>query len=150
MTTQQRTVLIAAVAAVLGFAIGAGWQYASARGYASDLDDTRSALALQQLEATLGAATIEAQRGSHEIARQLASSFFTGLQAAGSNSPQTAQATFRELLAQRDVMITALSRGDPQAGSMLAQMFVRYRIAMGEPVGPGAVNQTSPPAVDPQ
>jgi hypothetical protein len=149
MTPQQRSILIAAAAAILGFALGAGWQYAASRGPVRDLDQTRTELAFQQLEATLGAATIEAQRGSYELARQLASSFFTGLQTHLGSAPQDQQAAFTDLLQQRDPMITALSRGDPQTGSMLAQMFMRYRIAMGEPVGPASDAQSpSAPAAD--
>jgi hypothetical protein len=136
MTPQQRTMLVAAAAAILGFAVGALWQFTSARGYANELDRTTTELTFQQLEATLGAATIEAQRGSHEIGRQLASEFFGGLQNAISEAPVDRQQAFRDILARRDAMITALSRSDPQAGPMLAQIFVRYRLAMGETVGP--------------
>jgi hypothetical protein len=146
MTPQQRTILIAAAAAILGLAIGAGWQYAASRDSVNELDQTRTELAFQQLEATLGAATIEAQRGSYELARQLASSFFTGLQTHLGSASQAQQPEFSQLLQQRDPMITALSRGDPQTGSMLAQMFMRYRIAMGEPVGPQSDVQSPPPA----
>lgn len=136
MTAGQQTILAAAVAALIGFAIGATWQHASARGYADRLSTTEHDLTFQQIEATLGAATIEAQRGSYEIARQLASDFFTRLQIEIDRAPADRQQPFREILQQRDAMITSLSRSDPQAGSMLAQLFVRYRIAMGEPVGP--------------
>lgn len=146
MTNQQRTILAAAVAAILGFAIGAAWQYAASRGSVQQLEQTQRDLAFQELEATLGAATIEAQRGSYEIARQLASDFFTGLQGSVVDAPADRGPEFREILARRDAMITALSRGDPQSGSMLAQIFVRYRIAMGEPVGPASDTQSPEPA----
>lgn len=144
MTLQQRTILVAVVSALLGFAIGAAWQYSSARGYANRLDISETDLAFQSTEATLGAATIEAQRGSYELARQLASDFFSQLQNHVDRAPADRQQTFREILSSRDAMITALSRSDPQSGSMLAQLFMRYRIAMGEPVGPS--DSTTPPA----
>jgi hypothetical protein len=138
MTDTQRIILVGLAAALIGFAFGAFWQHTSVRAHARELEATRYDLTFQRLEATLGAATIEAQRGSYEIGRQLASQFFSGLQnelaAAG---PERRQA-FEQILEQRDAMITALSRGDPQSGSMLAQLFVRYRIEMGEPVGPNA------------
>ncbi|CAN5631157.1 hypothetical protein BH23GEM9_BH23GEM9_05550 [soil metagenome] len=148
LTQQQKLILSVAAAAVIAFAVGALWQYNSARGYARDLDATRHDLAFQSLEATLGAATIEAQRGSYELARQLASSFFGGLQSELENARPDMQAAFTEILQRRDAMITSLSRSDPQAGSMLAQLFMRYRIAMGEPVGPD-VDLSPPPAVGP-
>jgi hypothetical protein len=151
MNDQNRTILIAIAAAVLGFGLGAVWQYSAGRGPARDLEQTTQDLAFQQLEATLGAATIEAQRGSHEIARQLASDFFSGLQTHIGSAPAGQRQEFEQLLQQRDAMITSLSRGDPQAGNMLAQMFIRYRIAMGEPVGPAAGTQSpEPPAQQPQ
>jgi hypothetical protein len=145
MTHQQRVILIGAAAAIAGFAIGALWQYGSARGYAQRVDRTEHTLAFTRLEATLGAATIEAQRGSHEIGRQLASDFFTGLQQVVNEAPADRQPALREILQRRDAMITALSRADPQSGPMLAQLFLRYRIAMGEQVGP-TDDVSSPPA----
>jgi hypothetical protein len=145
MTYRQRLILIAAAAAIAGFAIGALWQYANARGYSQRLDRTEHALRFKQLESLLGAATIEAQRGSFEIGRQLASEFFSGLQQSLSAAEPDERQAFQEILNRRDGMITALSRGDPQSGPMLAQIFTRYRIARGEPVGPTA-DLNSPPA----
>lgn len=143
MTSTQRVVLGAVVAAVAGFALGAGWQYSSARAYRGDLettrmelDSTRHELTFQRLEATLGAATIEAQRGNHESARRLASNFFTGLQAAMDSADASAQPTLGGILAQRDAIITELSRGNLESGGVLAELFADYRTAMGEPVGP--------------
>jgi hypothetical protein len=148
MSDNQRTILIAAAAAIVAFAIGALWQYASVRTHADRLSATSEALTFQRLEATLGAATIEAQRGSYEISRQLASDFFSGLQAAiGGAAPDRRQA-FTEILQQRDAMITALSRYDTQSGALLAQLFTRFRIAMGEPVGPTEGLSSPPPAAD--
>jgi hypothetical protein len=148
MTDTQRIIVVGLVAALIGFALGAFWQHMSVRAHARELEATHHDLTFQRLEATLGAATIEAQRGSHEIGRQLASQFFSGLQTELAAADPQRQQAFREILEQRDAMITALSRGDPQAGSMLAQLFVRYRIAMGEPVGPNT--GTASPATVPQ
>jgi hypothetical protein len=136
MTYQQRIIMVAAGAALAGFAVGALWQYSSARRHAGDLHRTEHVLAFTQMEATLGAATIEAQRGSYEISRQLASEFFTQLQANAGRAEQGRRSELIEILQQRDAMITALSRSDPQSGALLAQLFTRLRIAMGQPVGP--------------
>ncbi|CAN5702251.1 hypothetical protein BH23GEM10_BH23GEM10_03610 [soil metagenome] len=149
MTAQQKVVLTAVVAAIIGFTIGAVWQYTSARSYADRLDVAETDLAFQQTEATLGAATIEAQRGSYELARQLASDFFSSLQQHVDRAPADQQPAFRDMLEHRDAMITSLSRSDPQSGSMLAQLFVRYRIAMGEPVGPNDTTSTPPAGMQP-
>jgi hypothetical protein len=144
MSNQQRTILVAAVAAIVGFGIGALWQYASARSYSQRLDTVETTYTFQRLEATLGAATIEAQRGSFEIARQLASDFFTDLQANAARAPVGQQQVFRDILQNRDAMITALSRSDQQSGSLLAQLFTRFRIARGEPVGPDGRTAPAP------
>ena len=149
MSNQQTTVLVAAVAAIVGFGIGALWQYSSARSYSQRLESVEADYTFQRLEATLGAATIEAQRGSFEIARQLASDFFTGLQADADRAPAGQQQVFRDILQNRDAMITALSRSDQQAGSMLAQLFTRFRIARGEPVGPDGRTVPAPGMAEP-
>jgi hypothetical protein len=136
MTTGQRWTLITVGVALLSFGIGAGWQYTRAAGFESDLDRHRRDLTFQRLENTLAVATIEAQRGRHEVGRQLASDFFTGLQSALAQAPDNAAAAFEAILSQRDATITSLSRAEPQSAAQLAQIFMRYRIALGEPVGP--------------
>src|SRR5690606_38095017 len=119
------------------------WQFTSARGYRgqlentrAELDSTRNDLTFSTLEATLGAATIEAHRGNYESARRLMSEFFTRLQSEVGSAPASAQAAFRAMLEERDEMITALSRGSAESPGLLSDMFVSYRTAMGEPVGP--------------
>lgn len=143
MTDTQRVVLGVVIAAVVGFAIGAGWQYSSARAWRGELettrtqlDTTRHELTFQRLEAMLGGATLEAQRGNHESARRLASRFFTTLQAEIESAPQAAQPALRSILAERDVMITELSRASLESGGQLADLFDQYRSALGDPVGP--------------
>jgi hypothetical protein len=144
MTNQQKTIAAIAAAAILGFAVGMLVQYAAGRGDAQQLRSTQTALTFKRIEATLGAATVEAQRGSYEIARQLASEVFSSLQAAIGQAEGERRQALEQILQRRDDMITALSRGDPQSGSMLAQLFTRYRIAMGEHVGPDAGTAPAP------
>lgn len=144
----RRVPLYIAAAVLVGFLVGFAWQYTSARGYRGQLDRSEHALTFKRIEATLAAATIEAQRGSYEIARQLASQFFSSLQEnVGRAAPGEAPA-FTEILGRRDVLITALSRNDPQSGPLLAQVFFRYRAAVGEPVGPDAGTLPAPTVGD--
>lgn len=117
---------------ILAFLIGFGWQYTRAIGYRGQLDRSEQALTFQHLEATLGAATIEAERGSYEAARQLASDFFTSLQQNIGQASPAATAGLRSILGERDAVITALSRADSQSGNALATLFERYRAALGE------------------
>lgn len=127
--TRGKTALLAATGALLAFAIGFGWQFARAERLERELEEARRDLVFEQLESTLGAAAVEAMRGSHETARQLTSEFFTGLQQNVSRVPPDVREEMQAILAQRDSLITALSRSDPQAGDLLARLFVRYRLA---------------------
>ena len=146
MKDGQRQVLMLVAVAVGAFLIGAGWQYFGARRLASELTVAERAAALNALEGTLGAATIEAQQGSYEIARQQASEFFTRLQSDIDYATEAERGALLEILGQRDAMITVLSRADPQSGPMLERLFTRYRLAMGHSVGPDATEPTPPTA----
>jgi len=142
--SRTRSALFIAGGVVVAFLVGFGWQFARAHSLQGQLDQTERELTFQRLEATLGAATIEAQRGGFEPARQLASDFFTRLQAAADQAPAAGQPQLQQILSQRDAVITALSRGDTQSGAVLAGLFVRYRIAVGEtPATPTAPAGTS-------
>jgi hypothetical protein len=139
MTREQKIAVAGVVATVLAFAIGFFWQNMSARSIQSRLDTANVELMFERLENKLGAATIEADRGNYEIARQLSSEFFTGLQTELDQAPEARQAELRRILSQRDVIITAASRSDPQTGSLLAQLYSTYRVAFGDaPVSPQA------------
>lgn len=127
MTSGQKRALIFVGAILFAFGAGAGWQFLRASALQQQLRETQRTLAFRSLEATLGAATLEAQRGSHEISRQLASEFFTGLQSARDMAPAAAQQRFDAILNERDAVITALSRGDPDVGTRLAYLFLQFR-----------------------
>lgn len=135
MTREQKIMLGGAIATVLAFLIGFGWQYSRAEQLEQELNVASTELAFQRLEGKLAAATIEADQGNYEIARQLASDFFTGLQADLARAPDEAQQQLNVIAAQRDVIITAASRSDPQTASLIGQLYNTFRIAFGdEPV----------------
>ena len=146
--TGARRGLFVAGGVVLAFLVGFGWQFTRAHSLQGQLDQAQRELTFQRMEATLGAATIEAQRGGFEPARQLASDFFTRLQAAAQQAPSDGQAQLQQILAQRDEVITQLSRNDAQAAPVLANLFVRYRTAVGESSNapPGASEPAAPAA----
>lgn len=153
MTAGQRWTLITIGAAVLAFALGAGWQYtrvADARSRLADAESRLAAserdLAFQRLENTLATAAMEARRGRHEAARQLSSEFFTSLQSDLERAPADAQQALRDILGARDATITALSRAEPASADQLADLFNRYRVALGETVAPPAEAQPQLPA----
>jgi hypothetical protein len=147
-TDSRKWALIAVIAALVAFLVGFGWQFLRAHGLSGDLDTARREATFNGLEGTLGAATIEAQRGSYELARQHTSDFYSGLQAAIDNAPEGSASALQQILAERDAMITALSRSNPQAGPLLAQTFNRFRAALGRPVGPQSTEPTTPPVMD--
>ncbi len=141
MTRTTKGLLVAG-GVIVAFLVGFGWQFGRAHSLAGQLDQTRRELTFQRMEAMLGAATIEAQRGDFEPARELTSSFFTQLQVAANQAPAAGQPQLQQILALRDQLITELSRSDPGSGAVLAQLFVKYRTAVGE-------NPAAPPGAQP-
>ena len=121
-----------AAAALVGGMIGAAAMFAWQRPRAIRLQHTASyasrALPAARLEATLASAVIEAQDGHYELARQGASSFYTGVQRrlVPVIGGEPGDAT-RQLLARRDPTITALARNDPASSSVLAETLRRFR-----------------------
>lgn len=135
MTREQKIMLGGALAAVLAFLIGFGWQYSRAERLEQELNVASKDLAFERLEGKLAAATIEADLGNYEIARQLASDFFTELQADIRRAPEETHQQLNAIAAQRDIIITAASRSDPQTASLIGQLYNTFRIAFGdEPV----------------
>lgn len=137
MTREQRILLGGVIMTVVAFLIGFGWQYMRARTLDNDRTQLMEELTFKRLEATLGAATIEAYRGNYELSRQLASNFFTGLQDGMQRAPEDKRTELNAIMRQRDVIITAASRSDPQTPSLMGQLYSTYRVAFGDaPVAP--------------
>lgn len=136
-TARSRWTIYGAILVVLIFIAAMGWQFVRA-------NRLESQLAVARTEATLGASALEAQRGSYEVSRRLASDFFTQLQATIGDAPSEIQPQLSTILGQRDATITMLSRSDSQAADVLARMFTQYRGALH---GPEAA-PTSPMSTD--
>lgn len=142
MSIRTRNILIVVATLIVAFGVGAAWQFAQANRARADLatieaqlEGVRFELALEQLHSTLALATVAAQLGNYERARQLTSDFFTALQEHSASAPDAAQATFADMLGARDAVITTLSRAEPEAGLDLARMLGRYREALGRETG---------------
>ncbi|MHB1225388.1 MAG: hypothetical protein ACYC2G_15270 [Gemmatimonadaceae bacterium] len=123
---RQRWTIYGAIVVILIFITAMGWQYVRANRLASEL-------AVARAEATLGASALEAQRGSFEVSRRLASDFFTQLQATVGDAPSAVRPQLTTILGQRDATITMLSRNDAQSAEVLARMFTQYRTALHGP-----------------
>ena len=138
-TARSRWTIYSAIAVILIFITAMGWQYMRA-------NRLQAQLAVARAEATLGASALEAQRGSYEVARRLASDFFTQLQATVGDAPSAIRPQLTTMLGQRDATITMLSRNDSQAADVLARMFTQYRATLhGPETAPTSPMSTSQP-----
>ena len=148
-----------ALAAIVGFLIGFGWQYASARSLGRRLDTTSRELQLARLEGMLAVAVVEAQRGEYDRARQQASTFYTQAQrsvtaakaSAGRDATLTGpEEALRLVLQRRDSTVTLLSRNDTGATTALASQLAAYRSALhgaaGRDSAAPATGAPAPPA----
>jgi hypothetical protein len=133
--TRVQWVLVSALAVVFAFALGFGWQYGRAASAQDELRQARQELTFKRLEATLAAAAIQAQHGSYETARTLASDFYGGLQRHIGAAPADARPELEDILARRDDVITILSREQPQGPEVLAGLAARFRGLLGGDIG---------------
>ena len=128
-----RTLLTVGLLVAVAFMAGFLWQWIEARDARAERDEVRLELTFEELENRLASAVIQVDAGSYESARELMSRFFTGLQENVGRAPSDARRELDQLLARRDAVITALSRGDPASGDILTRMYTRYQVAMGGP-----------------
>lgn len=138
MSPAAKRVLIYVVALVAAFAVGLVPMWLTARERARELDEARRALTLCRMQNQLSAAALGARRGDYEPARQSASEFFSSVSAEidkGDNSVLTPpqKEAVAALLAQRDDLITLLARSDPASADRLAEIYVAYQQALGQP-----------------
>lgn len=116
---------------LLAFILGFVPMWLSNRQLSADLAAREKELHRSRVQNSLTAATIYARRGEYETARQNTSSFFTEVRSemdkgdAGILSEQERIGLTR-VMAERDEIITLLSRNDPAAGERLSNMFVEY------------------------
>lgn len=156
MTERQRNALIMVAAVAVAFGAGTTWQYLQARAARAERDTAvqelqaaQQALALQELEGTLAMATVAAQFGNFERSRQLVSEFFTKLQEIAPDAPEASRTGLNGILAQRDAMITLLSRSQPESGIDLARMLTLFQRALGKEATVPAPLQPEEPGTPP-
>lgn len=132
-----RKIAIYAAAILVAFMLGFVPMWMTARERATNLAETQRQLKVAQMQNLLALAVIDAHRAEYEPARQSASGFFTNLRAEierESNSVLTQMQRERvnPLFAQRDEIITLLSRSDPASADRLSNFYVSYRKAIGD------------------
>ena len=132
-----KRLLLYAVGLLVVFLLGLVPMWMKARTHAQERDAAQAALRVSALQNSLASATIDARRGEYEPARQAASDFFTGLRVEierGKDSAFTEaqqQALRSSFVDVRDDTITLLARSDPASADRLADLYSKYRQALG-------------------
>jgi hypothetical protein len=131
-THRIRRLVIYVALLLLAFLLGFVPMWIKSRECASRLAEAERQSSLARMENSLVSAAMDARRGDFETARVAASDFFTVLRAATSTDVDSALSQAqsdgaRPLLAQRDQIITLLSRGDAASADLLSDLYVSYR-----------------------
>ena len=134
-THRIRRLVIYVALLLLAFLLGFVPMWIKSRECASRLAEAERQSSLARMENSLVSAAMDAQRGDFETARVAASDFFTVLRAATSTDVDSALSQAQKdgarlLLAQRDQIITLLSRGDAASTDLLSDLYVSYRKLM--------------------
>jgi hypothetical protein len=120
----RRTLALVAAGLVIAFLLGFVPEWMGKRNADRDLAAARQELRLSRLQGRLGAAVAEAMRSNYERSRQLMAGYFSGLQDALPAVDNPRQRTaLSGILAQRDEMITLLSRAQPESSQRLMLLY---------------------------
>ena len=97
----------------------------------SSLAEAERQTSLARMENSLASATIYAQRGDYETARQAASDFFTALRTettdgVDSGLSEAEISSLQPLLTRRDEIVTPLARGDTASTDLLSALYVSH------------------------
>ncbi|HQU92499.1 MAG TPA: hypothetical protein PLK77_09395 [Pyrinomonadaceae bacterium] len=116
---------------LLAFLLGFVPIWLSNRQLSTDLANRDKELRRAKIQNALTAATIYARRGEYETARQNTSTFFTDVRSEmdkGNDGILTEQERIglSRVMAERDEIITLLSRNDPAAAERLSNAFIEY------------------------
>jgi hypothetical protein len=143
--TRNQWIGAAVAGLIVAFLIGFVPMWSRAGTLDRQLEEARFELELYQIQARLGAALAEAQRSNYERARQLMTQVFASLQASTARigDPQRRQAA-ESVLAQRDELITQLSRAEPESTQRLMLLYTRLFAAI-DPLGRDAPATVTPP-----
>ncbi len=120
-------------ALAIAFLLGFVPQFAQNRALDREVSVLQHELDVSRLQNILGAALAEAQRSNYERARQLMTTFFSGAEHLETRVGGEQREALREILEQRDEIITLLSRASAEATPRLNQIYTRYHQAMTPP-----------------
>lgn len=141
-----RGFLWAFLAVLIAFGAGFGWQWYEGQSIREQLDRTEKELHIERLRVGLAQAAVAAQAGHFEAARRQMSQFFTRLQAEATDLPPDLSALASSILAQRDDVITGLSRNNAQYVGVLYGLLDRFEAAApsAEPEAPATPARATP------
>jgi hypothetical protein len=127
--TLNRIAIIGAIA--LGaFLLGLIPMWLASKGYENELAALTKTLRPSVLQNNLATATINAQRGEFEHARQQTSSFFSDLRGelerSESSFVREQHEAVNAILEQRDDTITLLARSDPASAERLTDLYFNF------------------------
>ena len=104
------------IALAIAFLIGLIPMWILAHGRATQADHNAQQVLILRLETEIASAALHGKRGEYEPARKAASDFFTNLRYlvdGGQILTDAERNASRQILAQRDDVITLLARNDP-------------------------------------
>lgn len=133
--TAARVVLALLAAAVIAFAIGYLLNWSRVRTAQREVGELRQELALTRLQSRMGSAVVEANRSNFESARRHMTGVFQEMQSRLEEVEPPLRQRFEEALAERDEIITLLSRASAEATGRLVLMYSR---TWGSDAGPAA------------
>jgi hypothetical protein len=123
--TAARTVLAVLAVGVIAFAIGYLLNYGRAQSAGREVGVLRGELATTRLQAEMGGAVVDANRSNYEAARQRMTNVFQQMQSGVDEADPLLRQRFQEALAERDEIITLLSRASPEATARLVLLYSR-------------------------
>jgi len=123
---------------VVVFLLGLVPMWLRGRSTAAQRDAAQRQLRLCQIESTLATAALNARRGEYELARKGASEFFTTLHnqidlASASDFSEKPREGLKQILNERDNVITLLARSDPASADRLLELFFSYQKIVTSP-----------------
>lgn len=127
----------ALLAILIAFGAGFFWQWYEGQMVREQLGTTAQELEIERLRVRLGEATLAAQAGDYESARQEMSELFTHVQGRMADLPPEVAAVVEDFLAMRDEIITGLSRSNPEYAGILYGMIERLGNAVDRAEGGG-------------
>jgi len=141
----RRTLALVVAGLVIAFLLGFVPEWMAKRNADRELAAARQELRLSRLQGRLGAAMAESLRSNYERSRQLMAGYFSDLQDAlpGVADPRRRQA-LSGILAQRDEMITLLSRAQPESSQRLMLLYTSMFTAVDPQGAVGTVVTPSP------